>query len=294
MKSGSAMPWRAGFVALIAVLSSCAPDTRLGVLDAQYQAPEVPVHFRTARDGISLSLSASMNSQNPLFHQRLYRERTDGKNLYLTQDPSDPHPYGEIEERYRLARERYAMTGAITWQQDALYSGLTAGAAPASRGEWNAGAFFGFSGGPGPWMFTAGGGLFRNRIRRSARFWSYFDAPYLDSLSASASDSVYTPDSVSGVYTDWEIRFAVGAMYRAHARLAPYLIAEGGTTRVWAKPRQGADYAHVEDASVGIGLECRPGTGWPMRIEIRSGQTRTVEGWGNAFLQGGMRLTREL
>jgi len=70
-------------------------------------------------------------------------------------------------------------------------------------------------------VFSVGGGLFRNRIFRSARFWSYSDAPFLDSLFSTTADAVYTPDSVSGWYTDWEIRFAAGAMYRTHARLAP-------------------------------------------------------------------------
>ena len=281
--------------ALVFLLCACARDTRLGTLDALYQTPSLPLHFRTPEDRTAFSLSASANDQGAIRHHRTYRERSDGSSLFLSRDSSNTHPYADVEERYRLERAAYALGASIVWQQDILYSGLAAGLDPEHPEGYHAGAFAGFSGGRGRLIFSLGAGVFRARIRRDVRYWNYVAIPILDTLlpGRGSRDSVYGPASASGWKTDWELRFAAGARFQAARRWAPYLAAEWGTARFWYPPSEGTDDRWLGDFTFGGGLEWRPAGSFPVRLELRSGHAITAEGRQGSFIQAGLRLEKE-
>jgi hypothetical protein len=281
----------------VLILAACA-DSRLGTIEARYQKPTLPVHFRTAEDRTEIALTARWNDQAPLHRRLAYRERSDGVNLHLSRDTANHAPYADIEERFRFAREPMLLSGSVTWQQDVLYSGLAGGIVPEHPRSFHLGAFAGFSGRFGPIIASGGLGVFRNRMRTDVRYWGYDE----DALfrKRAGEDSIYAPDSLSGWSDDWELRANAAIRMGGNPRFAPFLVAETGWVRFWRWSHEGTptDDPVLVDLGLGGGLEMRLFPRVPLRSEIRFG-TAWIPGAskaadasgapGESYLEGGLR-----
>lgn len=261
-----------GCIVLLLSLCACSDSYKFGKLDARYQSPELPVHFRSPKNGFTVSLFASGNNQKSLSNQGSYSvmAQTDTSMLFLPPDTNYHLPQVTIQERYRYRRDAASIGSVLTWQHRWLFSGLIGGLALQHPDDFHLGVFAGCSPKFGRFIPTFTFGLTRNSLNLNSNYWENNEGG-LPIGEYAGNPGLYIRDSTSGAWVDWEPQFNLGIMYRWTDGFAPFLTLGGTQTRFWYRPSTSPDNTGINESSLGVGVECRFVDQFPMVLEFESG-----------------------
>ena len=282
-------------LALLA-LAGCGTQTRLGTLNARYQNPHLPVHFRAPRDGASVAGYLEGNTQGPVGFHRTYQARAepDQSVLYFSEAGSNQHPLQTIAEDYRFERDASSLGGSVTWQDQWLFSGLAGGTSLEHPEDYHLGGFVGLGERLGPITSSVSWGLFRNEFALHAGYWEAAENGQNGSAGLIADEGAYVSKQRDRETTGWELRFAAGLRYDGFSRVAPYLSADAGWVRFWPKPEESQDNRILGDYAFGGGIEFRIWESLPIRPELKYGTCYLPDGFRGKYVITGLGIAKEL